>query len=96
MGEYKRRTIVTSTEWMDKAECSKHPQIVFHIPDGNLVKGNKVVQLYARAKLICKVCPVIEDCLNFALENKMREGVWGGKSPVERERIEYRRRRGYD
>lgn len=42
------------------------------------------------AKAICsgtydgKPCPLINDCLNFALVNNERYGVWGGTSPEER------------
>ena len=39
------------------------------------------------AKLICRNCPVISDCLSYALANDERHGVWGGFSARERYRI---------
>jgi WhiB family redox-sensing transcriptional regulator len=43
------------------------------------------------AKRICLGCEVRAECLEYALANQIRFGVWGGKSERERRRI---RRRG--
>ena len=37
-----------------------------------------------RAKSICRACPVVGECLEWALDNE-RHGVWGGTTPDERE-----------
>lgn len=39
------------------------------------------------AKKICSMCRVRPECLNYALENNETEGVWGGKSPRERQAL---------
>ncbi|MEU6230547.1 WhiB family transcriptional regulator [Streptomyces sp. NPDC047042] len=39
----------------------------------------------AEAKELCGLCPVRRDCLNYALENDLKEGVWGGLTEAERE-----------
>ncbi len=36
---------------------------------------------------ICNICPVIEDCLDHALESNERFGVWGGTTERERRKI---------
>ena len=36
------------------------------------------------AKALCNICPVITECLEYALANKERYGIWGGKSTRER------------
>lgn len=41
----------------------------------------------ARAKAVCKGCPHIDECLQCALDNEERFGVWGGLSAEERVRI---------
>ncbi|MFD3910008.1 WhiB family transcriptional regulator [Streptomyces sp. NPDC058603] len=38
----------------------------------------------AEAKEMCGLCPVRRDCLNYALENVLKEGIWGGLTEAER------------
>ncbi|WP_406498287.1 WhiB family transcriptional regulator [Streptomyces sp. NBC_00846] len=53
----------------------------------------------AEAKELCGLCLVSRDCLNYALENILKEGVWGGLTEAERrpwhdglpQRLDYRR-----
>ncbi|MGA5065377.1 WhiB family transcriptional regulator [Streptomyces exfoliatus] len=53
----------------------------------------------AEAKELCGWCPVSSDCLNYALENVLKEGIWGGLTEAERrpwhdglpQRLDYRR-----
>lgn len=47
----------------------------------------------ARAKEVCAVCPVQTDCLEYAIAAREHEGVWGGHTERERQRIIRRRRR---
>jgi WhiB family transcriptional regulator, redox-sensing transcriptional regulator len=39
------------------------------------------------AKRICRACPVQIQCLAWALENGVADGVWGGTTPDERRLI---------
>lgn len=48
---------------------------------------------YEEARQICSLCPIREECLNYAIENKERWGMWGGSTPIERRRVERRDRR---
>ncbi|MER6464722.1 WhiB family transcriptional regulator [Streptomyces sp. NPDC001228] len=53
----------------------------------------------AEAKELCGWCPVRRECLDFSLENVLKEGVWGGLTEAERrplhdnlhQRLDYRR-----
>ncbi|MFF8447747.1 WhiB family transcriptional regulator [Streptomyces leeuwenhoekii] len=38
----------------------------------------------AEAKDLCGLCPVRRDCLNYALENGLKDGIWGGLTEAER------------
>jgi WhiB family redox-sensing transcriptional regulator len=45
------------------------------------------------AKAVCTACTVRETCLEFALQVREKEGVWGGATEKERRRILRQRRR---
>ncbi len=68
--------------WMLEARClDADPEAFF--PE----KGGSTRE----AKRICGICPVQEECLEYALERDQRFGIWGGMS--ERERRRFKRRR---
>ncbi|HEY3140276.1 MAG TPA: WhiB family transcriptional regulator [Acidimicrobiales bacterium] len=71
------------TEWMADGNCASEPPSLFFPSDG---VGVEV------ARRICVDCPVKESCLEYALNNRIDHGVWGGCSERERRRIIKRRR----
>ncbi|MGQ0615909.1 MAG: WhiB family transcriptional regulator [Acidimicrobiia bacterium] len=71
------------TDWMHKGLCREIPPATFFPSDG---VGVDV------ARRICATCPVKAPCLEYALENRIDHGVWGGCSERERRRILKRRR----
>ena len=73
----------SATVWMADGNCRLHPPATFFPSDGAGVD---------RARKICKDCPVVRTCLDFALEERIDHGVWGGCSERERRRILKRRR----
>ncbi|MDE0132413.1 MAG: WhiB family transcriptional regulator [bacterium] len=46
-----------------------------------------------KAKAICGMCEVKIECLDFALDNGERFGIWGGLSERERRRVRHERSR---
>ncbi len=40
-----------------------------------------------QAKAICLTCPVQQPCLAWALVHNIQYGVWGGTSPVDRQKM---------
>ncbi|HJO79346.1 MAG: transcription factor WhiB [Acidimicrobiaceae bacterium] len=44
------------------------------------------------AKQACAGCPVLEQCLEYALTHRVEHGVWGGCSERQRRRIRRQRR----
>jgi WhiB family redox-sensing transcriptional regulator len=73
------------TEWMQRGLCREIPPTTFFPSDG---VGVEI------ARRICDTCPVKAPCLEYALENRIDHGVWGGCSERERRRILKRRRSG--
>lgn len=71
------------TTWMAKGNCRNEPPSRFFPSDG---VGVEV------ARRICAGCPVKSRCLEYALEQRIDHGVWGGASERERRRILKRRR----
>ena len=69
-------------EWMARGNCSLEPPSTFFPSDG---VGVEV------AKRICEDCAVKAPCLEYALRNGEKFGIWGGMS--ERERRKIRRQR---
>ncbi|MCQ3807580.1 MAG: WhiB family transcriptional regulator [Acidimicrobiaceae bacterium] len=43
------------------------------------------------AKEVCRACVVQDECLEYALGNGEKFGIWGGKSERERRRVRRRR-----
>jgi WhiB family redox-sensing transcriptional regulator len=75
--------ILVPGDWARQAACAPHPK-EWWFPDGD---RRTIWHQSARAKTICKTCPVREECLAYALENDERYGIWGGTSQRERKRL---------
>ena len=57
------------------------------------VEGDVAVPQIAAAKSICAACPVLAQCLDFALEARQDYGVWGGLTEDERRSLRRSRQR---
>ncbi|MFF9163823.1 WhiB family transcriptional regulator [Streptomyces longwoodensis] len=66
--------------WLTKAACvGEDPEMFF--PVGST---GPALEDVAAAKRVCARCPVIADCLAYALANAQTTGVWGGTDEAER------------
>jgi len=76
MREHLQRVLrVWFEPWMDEAICAQTDPEAFFPEQGAST---------ADAKKVCSGCPVRERCLQYALRNKERFGIWGAKSERER------------
>lgn len=68
-----------TTDWQDRARCNgtDSPEVFFP----GKTPGTRTAPT---AKRICRQCPVSRECLDYALANHMREGIWGGLTEMER------------
>ena len=67
--------------WHEDALCRGSSPELFFFEAGQSKKKNHAVENY------CKKCPAQKRCLDYALNNDIRFGVWGGLTPAERNRI---------
>ena len=73
-------------DWRFGAACGdEDPELFF--PIGNT--GPALLQI-EDAKAVCRRCPVIDQCLQYALESGQDAGVWGGMSEDERRALKRR------
>ncbi|HTT89390.1 MAG TPA: WhiB family transcriptional regulator [Acidimicrobiales bacterium] len=66
------------TSWVLEARCRDEPPELFFPHDG---AGTEAARRY------CANCPVRGPCLEYALDNHIQHGVWGGMSERARRRI---------
>ncbi|MDA8279493.1 MAG: WhiB family transcriptional regulator [Actinomycetota bacterium] len=71
------------TQWMRRGRCKDMDPAIFFPNDG---VGVQVAQR------ICAECSVRAECLDYALDNRVDHGVWGGASERERRRLLRQRR----
>lgn len=70
-------------QWQERALCAQTDPEAFFPEKGGSTRD---------AKRICSGCDVRAECLDYALQNDERFGIWGGLS--ERERRKLKRRAG--
>ncbi|GAA3196269.1 MULTISPECIES: WhiB family transcriptional regulator [Streptomyces] len=87
---------IGDTSWQSRGTCygmdaEDADAVFFPLPRNH--------EAIAEAKELCGWCPVRRECLDFALENALKEGIWGGLTEAERRprhdglplRVDYRR-----
>lgn len=67
--------------WMASARCLDAEPDTFFPEKGGSTR---------EAKAICADCPVRDDCLEYAMANDERFGIWGGMAERERRRLKRR------
>lgn len=65
-------------DWQERGLCMQTDPEAFYPEKGGSTR---------EAKKVCQSCEVREDCLNAALQNDERFGIWGGLSERERRKL---------
>lgn len=81
---YAKKVEVGDGEWRVLANCQGVDPDLFFIERG---------ESSSPAKAVCRACLVREPCLEYALTNCEKFGVWGGLSERERRRMRQERNR---
>lgn len=69
---------IDEDQWQERALCAQTDPEAFFPEKGGSTR---------EAKRICQGCEVKDACLDYALANDERFGIWGGLSERERRRI---------
>ncbi|PIE27809.1 MAG: transcription factor WhiB [Micrococcales bacterium] len=89
MADYAALSLITVTEpadeteldWQELALCAQTDPEAFFPEKGGSTR---------EAKKVCASCEVRAQCLDYALANDERFGIWGGLSERERRRLKKR------
>ena len=73
--------LLESLPWAPQAKCLQAEPETFFPEKGGSTR---------EAKRICTLCEVRSECLDYALSNDERFGIWGGLSERERRRLKKR------
>ena len=71
-------------EWKKDAACKGVERDVFFPTIGYNQHSKAAIQ-------ICKTCPVKRRCCDFAINNNIAFGIWGGLNPNQRQQLKRRR-----
>jgi WhiB family transcriptional regulator, redox-sensing transcriptional regulator len=80
---------MTKPAWRQHAACLDLDTELF-FPVGTT---GKALEQMEEARAVCLGCPVINECLEWALATHQDAGVWGGKTEDERRTIRRNRQR---
>jgi WhiB family transcriptional regulator, redox-sensing transcriptional regulator len=72
------KILTEDRSWQSRANCMGVDPDLFFPERGASTK---------EAKEVCKGCVVRDECLEFALANSEKFGIWGGMSERERRRV---------
>jgi len=75
-----------SEEWREQANCRGKDVNMFFIE-----KGPTAIANMKAVREICNACIIKKQCLDYALDNSIKDGIYGGQAPKER-RISKRKR----
>lgn len=70
-------------DWMLEGSCSYSETDLF-FPVGSSMKAMKQA---TEAKAICMECPVVNECLDYAIRTNQDSGIWGGADEEQRKSI---------
>ncbi len=72
--------------WQFDAACRGEDSALFFAPN-YFEKREEKDGREAKAKAICRRCPVREPCLAYALRIREPHGIWGGLNELERRQL---------
>ncbi|WP_460404972.1 WhiB family transcriptional regulator [Actinophytocola sediminis] len=68
----------SGTDWIRRGVCAQTDPEAFFPEDGANARA---------AKAVCRSCPVVAECLRYAVARPALTGVWGATSSLERQQL---------
>lgn len=79
------------TEWMALANCiGEDTDLFFPTREGG-INSSAERERVRKVAAICRECIVKDECLDFAIANNERYGIWGGMSEKRRRYVKAER-----
>ena len=78
-------------ELAGQGACSGLPTDMFFVELSDTT-DRRYRTLVQAARAVCRACPVMIQCAEYAIEEPEAYGVWGGTTPRERQLLRSRRR----
>ncbi|MGI5288063.1 WhiB family transcriptional regulator [Nonomuraea polychroma] len=64
--------------------CRDEDPEIFYLPS----YGKTYAEQVAKAQRVCRQCPLIRECLDYALDHgELEHGIWGGLTPYQRRQL---------
>lgn len=70
--------------WRMQARCRGMAADIFYPPERETRAERN--EREGCAKQVCRTCPVLAACFDYAVQSAEPHGIWGGATPSERER----------
>ncbi len=74
---------IVTEAWQRHAAC-KGPNAELFFPPASAERKDERLERERVAKSICASCPVVEECLSYAMRIREVHGIWGGTTELER------------
>jgi WhiB family redox-sensing transcriptional regulator len=76
-------TDMAPAPWMTEGACHEEdPELFFPISASEASAGQ-----IRQATSICDGCHVESQCLRYAMENRIKHGIWGGRTEQQRQAL---------
>jgi len=79
-----------NTSWRKQAACAGADLMLFMPDENNYLSDKRRLEALA----YCDTCKVRRDCLEYAYDNNIQHGVWGGLSTKQRRKLKFKWKAG--
>ena len=75
---------MSTDDWRHSAACRGMDPELFFPEAENAAEAGRAAAQVRTAREVCLACPVMQQCREWAVDHRIRHGVWGGLSRTQR------------